>query len=170
MPIPRGTPGTYVLVMRSVASAPIEIGRLGGLQLRPGTYIYIGSALGQGGVAARVAHHLRRSRHPHWHIDYLRASVEGINVYFCLGSQHLEHEWAQRIAALRGASIPLRRFGASDCDCESHLYCFRTEPSPRTLPEVLQTGGFAASRFVPDAPVSARLTLSGRHQRRSRML
>jgi Domain of unknown function DUF123 len=71
--IEQARPGTYVLVLSSRSTDLIQIGRLGALQLQSGFYVYVGSALGPGGVRARLAHHLKLSRRPHWHIDYLRA-------------------------------------------------------------------------------------------------
>ncbi len=51
----------------------VRIGRRGELRLQPGFYIYLGSALGPGGVRARLALHFRPCTRPHWHLDYLRA-------------------------------------------------------------------------------------------------
>jgi hypothetical protein len=71
--IEQARPGTYVLVLSSRSTDLIQIGRLGALQLQLGFYVYVGSALGPVGVRGRLAHHLKPSRRPHWHIDYLRA-------------------------------------------------------------------------------------------------
>ncbi|MEW8259618.1 MAG: DUF123 domain-containing protein, partial [Candidatus Thiodiazotropha taylori] len=51
----------------------IQVGRLGLCDFTRGWYLYVGSAFGPGGVAARCAHHRRISPRPRWHIDYLRA-------------------------------------------------------------------------------------------------
>jgi Uri superfamily endonuclease len=63
-------PGTYALLLFSTTDAVIRVGRLGDLQLQPGFYVYVGSALGLGGVRARLAHHMRPAQRPHWHIGY----------------------------------------------------------------------------------------------------
>src|ERR1035438_8832695 len=68
-----------------------RIGRLGALQLQSGFYFYVGSALGPGGVRARLAHHLKPSRRPHWHIDYLRAHTRVEEIWYCLDTRRLEH-------------------------------------------------------------------------------
>ena len=52
-------PGTYVLVLASQRTDPVRIGRLGTLALKPGVFIYVGSAFGPGGLAARIRHHRR---------------------------------------------------------------------------------------------------------------
>ena len=51
----------------------IVVGRLGVIQAERGYYVYVGSALGSGGLAARVGRHCRREKRLRWHVDYLRA-------------------------------------------------------------------------------------------------
>jgi len=68
-------PGTYALLLYSASDAEIRVGRLGHMRLQSGFYVYVGSALGPGGVRARVRHHLLDSPRPHWHIDYLTCSI-----------------------------------------------------------------------------------------------
>src|ERR1019366_382020 len=50
----------------------------------------------------RIAHHLRLSRRPHWHIDYLRAHTRVEESWYCLDDQRLEHIWAKRIGLAEG--------------------------------------------------------------------
>jgi Uri superfamily endonuclease len=50
-------PGTYALVLSSSSDRRIRIGKFGLLHIRPGFYIYVGSAFGPGGLGARIAHH-----------------------------------------------------------------------------------------------------------------
>jgi Uri superfamily endonuclease len=107
----------------------LEIGKLGRLRARPGFYVYVGSAFGPGGLSARIAHHLKISTRPRWHIDYLRPSMEPTEIWFTHDSRHREHQWAGVLASISGAAIPLLGFGASDCRCESHLYFFSFRPS-----------------------------------------
>jgi Uri superfamily endonuclease len=125
----QATPGTYALLMLCTADAVVQIGQLGQLPVCPGYYVYVGSALGPGGVRARVAHHCRRAQRPHWHIDYLRAVVPLVAVWYTYARQSWEHHWAEVLQYTRGAAIPLRRFGASDCACAAHLYCFPRRPA-----------------------------------------
>src|SRR5689334_8570891 len=121
-------PGTYALILRASSAQLIGVGWLGDLAVRPGAYIYVGSALGAGGVAGRLRHHLGQPRAPHWHIDYLRPAARIDEVWWTCDDTRREHEWASAIAALPGAGIPLRRFGASDCRCPSHLFFFVSPP------------------------------------------
>ena len=62
-------PGTYALVLVSCSHQRVEVGKLGRLAVQSGYYVYVGSAFGPGGLKARIAHHVKISRRPHWHID-----------------------------------------------------------------------------------------------------
>ena len=123
--------GTYVLVLVCSHNELVQIGKLGACKLRRGFYVYVGSALGPGGVRARIAHHQRVSQRPHWHIDYLRPHMRFDCVWFSLGRVRREHQWARIILARRGASVPIAGFGSSDCRCPAHLFFFTRRPSLR---------------------------------------
>jgi Uri superfamily endonuclease len=121
-PCPRA-PGTYALLIQVTAPVEITPGRPGPFRLEPGWYVYVGSALGPGGLAARVGRHLRPAgeKRPRWHIDYLTAQVPVSQVVWAVGDERRECQWARWLLALPGASAPIPRFGASDCDCPAHL-------------------------------------------------
>ena len=121
--------GTYALVLSCSRTEVVQIGKLGPLELQRGFYVYVGSALGPGGVQARVAHHQRISRRPHWHIDYLRPHARIDRVWYSHQGVRREHQWARAIGSLRRASVPLTGFGSSDCGCISHLFFFTRRPS-----------------------------------------
>jgi Uri superfamily endonuclease len=125
----QSTPGTYALILSAAADHLIQIGRLGQLYVHTGFYIYVGSAFGPGGVRARIAHHCRRAARPHWHIDYLRLVASLTALWYTYDTLCREHQWAEVLQRTRGVSIPLQRFGASDCTCASHLYFLSTRPS-----------------------------------------
>jgi len=122
-------PGTYALVMRCSSDQRVEIGKLGRLHLRPGFFVYAGSAFGPGGLKARIAHHVKIPERPHWHIDHLRPTLDLTEIWFTYDSGHREHQWAGVLASFSGATIPFSGFGASDCRCKSHLYFFDFPPS-----------------------------------------
>ena len=68
-------PGSYALICQLEKAEAICIGRLGIFSFEPGHYIYVGSALGPGGLAGRLERHLDKDRQvSHWHIDYLTDS------------------------------------------------------------------------------------------------
>jgi Uri superfamily endonuclease len=126
-------PGTYALVLASRAIHPVPIGRLGTLSLQPGFYVYVGSAFGPGGLAARLRHHQQISPRPHWHIDYLRPACDLVEVWFTTETVHREHSWAKAVARMPGAEVPMPGFGSSDCQCAAHLFWLKQRPSLKTF-------------------------------------
>jgi Uri superfamily endonuclease len=121
-------PGTYILLLEARSSRRIPVGVLGMLDLRPGFYVYVGSALGPGGLRGRLARHSRRSLSPHWHVDYIRRHAAVREIWFSVGRSRREHLWAAVLARSAGAAIPLAGFGASDCSCLAHLFRFSQRP------------------------------------------
>lgn len=128
-------PGTYLLLIQLAASTKLEIGRLGRITLPAGWYVYIGSALG--GLGARLSRHARQEKRPHWHIDRLLAAGQLVSVVARIGADRIECPTAATVAALPGAALPVRRFGASDCRCPSHLIRFMTRPDLTLGPDWL---------------------------------
>jgi Uri superfamily endonuclease len=131
MPLP-SRPGTYALIFTTDADLEIQVGRLGQLHVRPGVYVYVGSAHGPGGLAARVLRHARTGKPLHWHVDYLREVVDLREVWYTVDPQRQECRWAKAIHAIGGV-VPQERFGASDCSCPAHLLYFKAGPSCETF-------------------------------------
>ena len=115
-------PGTYALALSLAAPADLTIARRR-VQLPPGLYVYVGSAHGPGGLRARLGRHLRGDGRPRWHIDALRAVAEVVGWHVAVSPLRLECAWAQALAHLPGAAIPVPGFGATDCRaaCPAHL-------------------------------------------------
>jgi endonuclease-3 len=115
-----GAGGTYTLLLDLPAPATVEVGALGPRDLPAGAYAYTGSALGSGGFA-RVDRHRRvvTGDHDarHWHVDYLTGhpATDLVAVHTQTGADR-ECEVARALPA-----GPVGGFGASDCDCRSHL-------------------------------------------------
>ena len=130
--------GTYALVMSCSSEHQVEVGKIGRLQLRPGFYVYVGSAFGPGGLKARIAHHIKISENPHWHMDYLRPALILKEIWFTYDSIRREHQWADTLARIDGETIPFSGFGASDCRCKSHLYLIRSKPSVKWFRDKLR--------------------------------
>jgi Uri superfamily endonuclease len=115
------TPGTYLLHIRLHEKTQINVGRLGEVTLPAGSFAYVGSALGPGGLRGRIGRHLRSDsvKRRHWHIDTLAAAGDITEIWCVAGNDHLECTWS---AALEGIGRrPIQGFGASDCSCSSHL-------------------------------------------------
>ena len=126
-------PGTYALLLRAAEEQSIEVGALKDMAVRPGTYVYVGSAFGPGGLRARVGRHVRGDGALHWHVDYLRAVTTLAVVWYTHDPERRECTWATILRSLPGAAIPLDGFGASDCPCPAHLVRFEAAPSVSTF-------------------------------------
>ena len=113
--------GIYCLLFEN-GPAEVTVGSLGTLRFRRGWHLYVGSALGPGGLA-RVERHLRlardRDRSPRWHIDdlLLSPSFRLRAVVSATTGEDLECRLAE---ALGPPLVP--GFGCSDCTCPSHLF------------------------------------------------
>ena len=134
--------GTYVLVLQVTHTAKIQVGALGEFSLKPGFYLYVGSAHGPGGVAARVKRHLSGEKKTHWHIDYLTPHAPIIEVWYAYGERKLEHTWASILEKMTGNRNNLKGFGSSDCSCKTHLFFFGTRPSLQEFQKTTQNDGF----------------------------
>jgi Uri superfamily endonuclease len=119
--------GIYCLVF-SNPSCTVRVGALGEIVFRRGWHIYVGSALGSGGLA-RLERHIALSRnkdkHPKWHVDYLSTnpSFHLHHTVHALTEERLECRLAE---ALGNENV--MGFGSSDCDCISHLFYRRRNP------------------------------------------
>jgi Uri superfamily endonuclease len=119
--------GTYILVLKSETNKNIKVGSLGKLEAEPGYYFYVGSALGPGGVQARVRSHYKQNQSKHWHIDYLREVCKLEAVLYTYSEERFEHDWAKILQMEAESMIPKLGFGASDCGCKAHLFFFASK-------------------------------------------
>jgi Uri superfamily endonuclease len=118
--------GAYLLYLDLQQCLTIKAGRLKQSLLPAGKYVYVGSATR--GMEQRIARHRRLAEQKcgklHWHIDFLliHPEVRLIGEKKLAGSR--ECAVSQRIAAQRGTTIPVPRFGSTDCraGCKAHLY------------------------------------------------
>ena len=148
-------PGSYLLWLQVPARRTLRIGRLGEALFEAGVYGYAGSALGPGGVRARLARHLSTGKSLRWHIDYLRAAAEVHGVWVIYDKKRYEHDLAQALLSLKGAKKPLIGFGSSDCACETHLVGFS---QPVSLAKPLFSGRRMTAIAADTGSVLARIT------------
>ena len=120
--------GTYILILWVACGFGIRVGALGLLNFPPGLYAYVGSAFGPGGLRARLSHHLSPVHTNHWHIDYLTQNGEVVEIWYTCDPAKREHEWAAVFAGLPGVSGLFPGFGASDCQCRTHLFHLLADP------------------------------------------
>jgi endonuclease-3 len=126
----RGSGGSYTLLFELPEPVRIDAGALGGCGLDAGWYGYTGSALGAGGFA-RIDRHERVAAGDHevrhWHVDYL-GGHPGVELREAVTAPGRDVECA--VARALGGG-PVDGFGASDCDCRSHLTRRETETALR---------------------------------------
>jgi Uri superfamily endonuclease len=117
-------PGAYAIVILLKRRCDLPVGRLGIHSFAPGYSIYLGSALGPGGVRARVQRHLRCTtmKPAHWQVDRLLAVGEIVEVWWRYGKERMECLWSARLSKIGSIQVP--GFGASDCRCPGHLVRF----------------------------------------------
>jgi len=148
--------GTYVLIAFVAQMKRLEIGRLGAYDIMPGYYAYVGSAFGEGGLRARIGHHLESTATPHWHIDYLLGVAEPVEVWYTRDHQKLEHRWAELLEKAPRFRVPIRRFGSSDYhrSGSSHLFFSKGRPSFQgfRLKVAEQFEGVQAELHLPERP------------------
>ncbi|MFB6118300.1 DUF123 domain-containing protein [Halosegnis sp.] len=133
------TGGTYTLLVELEGDAAIEAGALGSHAFPAGWYAYTGSALGSGGFARVERHHelaagARETRH--WHVDYLLGHPDAR-----LDADIRTAVDAECAVARALPEGPVAGFGASDCDCRSHL---AYAPDRQSLERAVQAAHGAA--------------------------
>jgi Uri superfamily endonuclease len=173
------TPGVYILVFHLAKPTSIAFDRKGTQHtFPPGWYLYVGSACGVGGLNRRLTRHQRRiadDKKMHWNVDYFREHALLCELWYCETDEcRFEHHWAQTVADLSGATVPVPKFGASDCkaDCPSHFFhptarpstaVFRSQLSTRELSTTVSVEFIAEPRGKRPGPELQRAYFLGRH-------
>ncbi len=123
--------GAYVLHLDVRRSLILRVRTGNEVFLPAGRYAYVGSA--RRGIDQRIARHKRLAGQKigklHWHIDYLLTHpyIRLIGATAFAGSN--ECEISRQIASRRGVTVPIPRFGSTDCrsGCAAHLYRLRAD-------------------------------------------
>jgi len=121
--------GIYCLIFENKA-CKLNIGKKREFSFPAGFHVYVGSALGPGGLK-RVVRHINLSRNkdkkPGWHVDYINLdpSFRLVSVICATTSAKLECSLASGI----GGDSALG-FGCTDCTCSSHLFYREKNPIP----------------------------------------
>jgi Uri superfamily endonuclease len=126
-----------LLLLSLAQPARISVGRLGTFRFPAGHYTYAGSALGPGGLSARLGRHARVEKRLHWHVDYLIQHAVLECAWQIAHPERLECAWASAMRGLPGAQMPVPGFGASDCHCPAHLVLLPDWPSERRILDAL---------------------------------
>ena len=116
--------GAYLLVLQVTEELHVPVKSINTPRLKPGWYIYAGSARQH--LTQRIQRHLRKRKARHWHIDHLTQAAASVKAFPVRSFLDLECSLSQDIAAAAYSSVP--GFGCSDCSCPSHLHYFSTNP------------------------------------------
>ena len=111
---------SYVLVLQLDDQLELTVGRKGTYALPAGCYAYVGSA--KRNAKHRLRRHWQGDGRIKWHIDYLRREARCREIWLFDSSALAECELAALIAAEPEITVPIARFGASDCHCPAHLF------------------------------------------------
>ena len=141
--------GVYVLLLSLPITSSVTIGRLGTFHFPAGFYLYVGSAMGPGGLAARLGRHIRLEKRLHWHIDYLRPIVALEEIWLQVTQESIECRWAHVARHMSNAMVPVPGFGASDCRCSGHLIHLPARPR---APDFALSAGIPISQIQLIAP------------------
>jgi len=137
---PPEAPGLYALIIEVPSTIGAKIGSLGVKRFTAGCYVYLGSAKGPGGLAARISRHVSREKKLRWHIDYLLTSGASVHAVV-YAEEHVRPECILTpLLEELGFTHPVEGFGSSDCrrGCRSHLLKCPCGGCSRCLEEVVE--------------------------------
>lgn len=107
-----------------------------------------------GGLSRRLERHRSRiadGKNMHWNVDYFREHALLCEIWYSeTDDSRFEHYWAQTVADLKGATVPVPKFGASDCkaDCPSHFFHLPGCPSTAVFRSRLSSRGHSTAVSV----------------------
>ncbi|RMH33384.1 MAG: DUF123 domain-containing protein [Nitrospirae bacterium] len=117
--------------------------------------MYTRSALGR--LFPRLAHHLRKDKKCHWHIDALTRVARVEEIVIDASGTRTECQWHEIVMQLPGARMIVPGFGSSDCRCPSHVAYFEQKPSllSQTLDgELFHVYVYAQTSKAPTQPLA----------------
>lgn len=123
IPLPTSK-GIYVLILDVLKHIEVNL-RSRRISLEPGIYCYVGSALGPGGLHARVKHHLNKDKgRLWWHIDYLTSINDVVITYvvYAVIEANLEELVALNFMKSNCWLPAAKGFGSSDRRSYTHLF------------------------------------------------
>lgn len=117
--------GVYCLVLYLEKEQNIEI-RNREVAFPKGYYCYVGSALNN--MEKRIERHKSSDKKFHWHIDYFLEKAKILDVKTIKTEKRKECWLNNKIRNLKGKMI-MKKFGSTDCNCETHLHYFKKNPA-----------------------------------------
>jgi len=125
--------GVYCLLLYLEKEQTIKIG-IKEATFPKGYYCYVGSALNN--LQKRIERHKRHNKKFHWHIDYFLKKAKILDVKTIKTEKKKECWLSDRIKSLKSQTI-MKKFGSTDCSCETHLHYFKKDPA-RKISEILK--------------------------------
>jgi Uri superfamily endonuclease len=124
--------GVYCLVLEN-PGCTVRIGALGEMAFSAGWHIYVGSALGSGGLK-RLDRHIslarEQNKRPKWHVDYLLTDPH-FSLKYVVSSPTTD---PLECSLARNLGEPgVTGFGCSDCTCPTHLFFRIRDPRKEIL-------------------------------------
>jgi Uri superfamily endonuclease len=119
-------PGSYVILLEVESAFTETVGALGECHFCKGFYVYVGSALAT--LESRIHRYFSRLSKKRWHIDYLAQRGKVSEVWVLVGRERQECKLSKKLRGFEGATVPVKKFGSTDCNCESHLIYFKERP------------------------------------------
>lgn len=110
--------GSYLLLIELKEGKNIKIGKLGNIYFPDGYYVYVGSAMN--GIERRIERHIKKDKKMRWHIDYLLKNADLMEIFYKESEIREECYIAEKFLLSDFSFI--KKFGASDCRCKSHLF------------------------------------------------
>jgi sugar fermentation stimulation protein A len=107
----------YLLLLYIDKENEIEVGALGSVVLKIGTYAYCGSA--KAGLWGRVKRHLSDPVKKRWHIDHITPFSSEKKIFY---KGYLDDGECRTAKILSIKNEGVKGFGCSDCKCGSHLF------------------------------------------------
>lgn len=121
--------GAYSLIIKLESTVNIQVKSLGKVTFEAGTWVYIGSAMGEGSTSLenRIKRHFQSEKTNFWHIDHLLdMDVKLLKAFWAQSPIHTECDIAQEIESRDEFQVGPRHFGSSDCrrGCSAHIFRF----------------------------------------------
>ena len=118
--------GLYQLLIFLPKISLIQIGKKGEFLFPQGYYIYTGSA--QRNLPFRIKRHQSKTKKFFWHIDYFLNYAKILKEKIYSLEKEKECRLNQKLFTKDEAEIIVPKFGASDCNCKTHLAYFKNKP------------------------------------------
>ncbi|EAZ89495.1 hypothetical protein CY0110_01590 [Crocosphaera chwakensis CCY0110] len=90
-------------------------------------------------MKSRISRHLEINKRHHWHLDYLRPYLTLIEIWYSTDTIKRECQWAKLLLEDEQSSIPIKKFGSSDCHCPTHLFYYQVKPKLNLSGDILKT-------------------------------